>query len=179
MAKIRRTLVLIDGSNFYFKLKKLGIANLARFDYRAFVAYLTTNTALQKATYYVGAVRQDGSTKSEVLLKNQQRLLAKLEQHDVRYSLGYLLKSGGMYHEKGVDVQMAVDMLIAAYERQVEVLVLVSSDTDLIPAITQVQKLGVSVLYVGFARQLSRALQRACAGSVALRPTTVQDFIEK
>ena len=55
--------------------------------------------------------------------------------------LGYLLKSNGKYH-KGVDVQMAVDMMEAAYKDLCDRIILVSSDTDLEPAIRKVREQG-------------------------------------
>ena len=65
---------------------------------------------------------------------NQQRLFAHLKKHSFAYSLGYLLKDKkGVYQEKGVDVNIAVDLLVASYERLCERLYLVSSDTDLKP----------------------------------------------
>ena len=45
---------------------------------------------------------------------------------------------------------MAVDMLIATYENQCDRIILVSSDTDLLPAIKQAKRKGKEVEYVGF-----------------------------
>jgi len=100
--------------------------------------------------------------KTKSMLANQQRLFTHLQKHGLTYSLGYLLKSDGKYHEKGVDVNIAVDMLIAAYENQCDTIYLVSSDTDLLPAIKQAQKKGKQVTYVGFSHQLSTALVANC-----------------
>jgi uncharacterized LabA/DUF88 family protein len=61
------------------------------------------------------------------------------------FSLGYLLKD-----RKGVDVNIAIDLLVAAYENLCERLYLVSSDTDLIPAIAKAQEKGITVVYVHF-----------------------------
>jgi len=50
-----------------------------------------------------------------------------------------MLKTDEIYHEKGVDVLMAVDLLTGAYENLYDTTILVSSDTDLIPAIEKVR----------------------------------------
>jgi uncharacterized LabA/DUF88 family protein len=57
-----------------------------------------------------------------------------LKKHKYKYVLGYLLKSGGKYHEKGVDVNLAGDIYVAAYENLCDHFILVSPDTDLLPA---------------------------------------------
>lgn len=70
------------------------------------------------------------------------------------------MKSDGVYHEKGVDVKLAVDLLVGAYEDIYDEAIVISSDTDLIPAIDKSRQLGKSVEYIGFAHQPSLALQR-------------------
>jgi len=172
-----RCQIFIDGSNFYFKLKELEITALLEFNFGKFAHFLAGNKKLVAVNYYVGRVRQDGSKQAEKLLANQQKLLAALKKQKVNYSLGYLLKSNGKYHEKGVDVQIAVDMLIAAYEDRCERLILVSSDTDLAPAIKQVQAKKKIVEYVGFSHLPSIAMVRFCKQSHVLRKEDLLPFI--
>ncbi len=54
-----------------------------------------------------------------------------------------------MYHEKGVDVRLAVEMIRLAREDRYDQAYLISSDTDLVPAVEEVQRLGKAVQYVG------------------------------
>ena len=68
------------------------------------------------------------------------------------------MHSDGAYHEKGVDVQLAVDLLVGAYENKYDTAVLISSDTDLLPAIQKVIDLKKTVEYVGFSHKPSMAL---------------------
>src|SRR5205807_8236399 len=82
--------------------------------------------------------------------------------HALRYEFGYLLKSGGAFHEKGVDVHIAVELLVTAYENLADKIILISSDTDLIPAIQKAQEKGTIVEYVGFSHKISLALARSC-----------------
>jgi len=44
---------------------------------------------------------------------------------------GYLFKSHGTFHKKGVDVHIAVDKLEPAHENTCDRVILVSSKTDL------------------------------------------------
>ncbi len=174
---IQRCLILIDGSNFYFKLRDLQLHNLLQFDFGKFTKFLAQSGKIVAARYYVGRVRQDGTEHADKLLANQQKLLAALNKHKVEYSLGYLLKSGDSYHEKGVDVQIAVDMIVAAYENQCERIVLVSSDTDLAPAIKKAQEKGKTVEYIGFSHRPSVAMVRSCKESRVLSKEDIMPFV--
>ena len=137
-----KVLVLIDGSNFYFKLKGLNLHNLLSFDFDKFAEHLVNLNKLVGARYYVGRIRQDGTRKTKKLFDGQQKLIGLLKKCNFQYSLGYLLKNDGIYHEKGVDVQIATDILVAAYENICDRIILISSDTDLSPAIKKAKKRG-------------------------------------
>lgn len=76
-------------------------------------------------------------------------------------------------------MQIAVDMLVAAYENQCDRIYLVSSDTDLIPAITKAQEKGKTVVYVGFSHQISRALVAKCKETQTLTKEALLPFIQQ
>ena len=171
-----RCIILIDGSNFYFKLREIGHHSLLDFDFRAFANHLKGSNTLQKAIYYVGAVKQDGTTKINRLHADQQKLLAKIRIDGFRYKLGFLLKSNNVFHEMGVDVQLAVDMLEASYEDLCDRIILVSSDTDLTPAVKKVVSKGKVVEYVGFAHKPSVAMMNCCSSSRLLTRTEIGLF---
>ena len=163
-----RIFIIIDGSNFYFKLKDLKLNNLLSFDFSAFIKTLSGNDEIIDVVYYVGRVKTDGSSRSNRLLADQQRLLVHLKQHSVRYCLGYLMKSDGKYHEKGVDVNIAVDILVATYEKTCDRILLISSDIDLLPAIMKARQKGIMVDYIGFLHKPSLALVAKCSHSKLL-----------
>jgi uncharacterized LabA/DUF88 family protein len=172
-----RCLILIDGSNFYFKLKSLQLHNLLSFDFTAFSTYLCRSGTVVGAMYFVGKVRTDGTEKTKQLQANQQKLLQHLQRHHYRYELGYLMKSDGVLHEKGVDVEIAVALLVAAYENVADRILLVSSDTDLLPAIRKAQEKGKVVEYIGFSHQPSLALIAKCKKSRLLDKADLQPFV--
>src|SRR5690349_16364913 len=76
-----RCLILIDGSNFFFKLKSLQLQHLLSFDFTAFSNLLCRDGSLVGATYFVGKVKTDGTEKTKKLQANQQKLLHHLTQH--------------------------------------------------------------------------------------------------
>ena len=177
--KQARAIILIDGSNFYFKLRDLQLHQLLTFDFTRFAHFLTNTDTLVQATYYVGAVRTDGTAKTQQLFNNQRKVLSHLRKHNVTYSLGYLLKSGGVFHEKGVDVNIAVDMLVAAYENLADTIYLVSSDTDLLPAVKKAQEKGKTVVYVGFSHKLSTAMVASCRETRTLTRDDLLPFVQE
>jgi uncharacterized LabA/DUF88 family protein len=173
----QKCVILIDGSNFYFKLKDLKLHNLLSFDFSKFSKYIARLNKIVSVCYYVGRIRQDGSTKTEKLFNSQQKLLGKLKEHKISYQFGYLLKSRGVYHEKGVDVQIAVDMLVTAYANIADRIILVSSDTDLAPAIKKAREKGKIVEYIGFSHKASVAMVSFCSESTLLKREDLLPFI--
>lgn len=140
---------------------------------------LTGNKRIVRATYYVGAVRTDATKKAQRLFDEQRRLLAHLKKHNFRYTLGYLLKSNGTFHEKGVDVRIAVDLLEVSYENLADRLILVSSDTDLLPAIEKAKSKGKVIEYIGFAHRPSLAMKTKCTTYRLLRKGDILPFVEE
>ncbi|MBI4096274.1 MAG: NYN domain-containing protein [Candidatus Levybacteria bacterium] len=174
----QKCVILIDGSNFYFKLKDLKLHNLLSFNFNKFASYIARLNNIVSVCYYVGRIRQDGSAKTEKLFDAQQKLLGKLKKHKVSYQFGYLLKSSGVYHEKGVDVQIAVDMLVAVYENTSDRIILVSSDTDLAPAIKKAREKGKIVEYIGFSHKPSVGMVSFCSESTLLKKEDLLPFIK-
>jgi len=172
-------MVIIDGSNFYFKLKELKLHNLLNLNFSSFIKNLAKNYKVVDSCYYVGKVKTGNNEKSKTMHADQQRLLAHLRTHKVRYSLGYLLKSGGRYHEKGVDVNMAVDMMRSIYKDLCDHIILISSDTDLLPVIKEAKENKKTVEYVGFSHQPSLAMIANCNESTLLKVDDILPFIEK
>ncbi|MDO8658678.1 MAG: NYN domain-containing protein [Candidatus Levybacteria bacterium] len=174
----QRCLILIDGSNFYFKLKDLKLHNLLEFDFSKFAKFLARSKKIVESRYYVGRVRQDGTAHAEKMLANQQKLFESLKSHKFQYTLGYLLKSDGRYHEKGVDVQIAVDILVSTYKNKCDRIILVSSDTDLEPAINVARAKGKMIEYIGFSHKPSVAMVRFSSESRLLTKEELSDFIK-
>ncbi|MBL7078094.1 hypothetical protein ISS42_00335 [Candidatus Shapirobacteria bacterium] len=74
----KRCFVLIDGSNFYFKLKDLKLHNLLKFDFSGFAKILAGKDKIVKSIYHIGAVRTDGTKKASKMHADQQKLLSIL-----------------------------------------------------------------------------------------------------
>src|SRR3989344_8018964 len=180
MNDMARCIVLIDGSNFYFKLRDLKLHNLLNFNFSGFTKMLAgEENKIVHAIYYVGKIRTDGTKKTKIMFDNQQKLISHLKKHNYKYSLGYLMKNDGGYHEKGVDVNIAVDILVATYENLCDRIILVSSDTDLLPAIVKVKEKGKLIEYIGFSHKPSVAMVANCSESRLLKKEELEQFLAK
>ncbi len=182
--KEERIAVFIDGSNLYYKLrsKELGFKNLNKFNYKGLSEFLARERKVVYQGYYVGVVRvEKGNKKGEELRREQQRLFAHIESKVQGFTIkrGYIMQNNGAYHEKGVDVELAVDLLVGAYENLYDSAILISSDTDLIPAIKKAKELGKKVEYIGFSNQPSFALQRHASLSKLLSKEDIDIFEHK
>jgi len=157
----KKILVQFDGSNFYNKVKKiLPQVHLTNFDYAGLAQTLAKDKSVE-IIYYVGEIRKyPGNKKSQTLYANQQKLFTNLRNQNIEIKLGYLLMSDGKFHEKGVDVQIAVDIVRGSIKNEYDKFYLISSDTDLLPAIQTAKDEKKEIIYVGFENFISRALQK-------------------
>lgn len=176
---MKKVFLVIDGGNFYRKLKQLEIRSLLEFDYKKFANWLAKNDRLVDYVYYVGQIREEsGSIKSKKLKRDQDRFFAELRKQGFLIKTGYILKSGNSYTEKGVDVQIAVDICMKAVRNEYDRLILVSSDTDLIPAVKEVKKLRKIVEYVGFDINPSFAMIRFSSSRTLLKQEDLLPFVK-
>lgn len=181
----QRAMLFIDGSNFYHKLKFLigdrrDQYRLGDFQYKEFADYFARPSMVTDVRYYVGAVRRQNGVnqeKAEKMYRNQQRLLAAFQQQNVSVILGNLIQHPDKsFHEKGVDVRIAVEMIRFAREDAYDVAFLLSSDTDLVPAVEEVKRFGKQVVYVGTANGQSFGLTKAADTTILLRDSDVKPY---
>src|SRR3989344_2222319 len=183
-----RVIVFIDGNNFYYKLKdftveKAKVLKLLDFDYQGFAKNLVKDNNLVEIRYYVGAIRRQNGTnkaKSEKLYANQQKLLGKLQQQNIPTILGNLIQHPDKsFHEKGVDVRIAVEMIRFAREDKYDIAYLLKSDTDLVPAVEEVRSLNKRVCYVGVSKGQSFGLTKVSDNAILLREEDIMPYFPK
>jgi uncharacterized LabA/DUF88 family protein len=178
--KKERVLVIFDGSNFYhiLKNKEVEIHGTLRFQYRRIAEWLSNGRDVVEIRYYVGVAKFDKNNpeKSQRIVSSQQKLFAELEKQKIKLVRGYMMRNDGIYHEKGVDVRMAVDMIVGAYEDNFDTVVLISSDTDLIPAVENVIKKGKRIEYVGLSYRPSFGLMKKVSETKLLNKKDLEKF---
>lgn len=175
-----RVCIYIDGSNFYGYLKdeEVSFPKGVSFDFRKFADFLVNSRSCISKRYYTGIFRNiDGTSKSIGLVKGQQKFLSKLESHDgFTIKRGRILYDSGRIREKGTDVKIAADLIIGAVDDIYDTAILVSSDTDLIPAIQYVKYRKKKLEYVGFSHAPSFGIQKYASFTRLLLPSDIEKF---
>jgi len=175
---VNRVSIYIDGANLYLTaLKPLGIQD-ANFDYENFVLMLANGRSIAPhgKRFYIGTVpEREGDLRSKAAVSRQTSLFTRFRGGgwELKTSIHKkkietilvddrvkdwenLLQKGvnsftfEKYREKGIDVKLATDLIVGAVDNQYDTALIVSSDTDLIPAIDWVRSRKKKIEYVGF-----------------------------
>jgi len=180
--KKEKVALYIDGNNFYkyLKDKEIDFPKGVKFDFNKFVSFLVRDRECVSKRYYVGIARNlDNTKKSRQIVRGQQKFLSKIEDDGFVIKRGRVMYDKGRIREKGTDVKIAVDMIIGTIENKYDVAILVSSDTDLIPAIKYIKYKGKKIEYVGFSHTPSLGMQKHTDLSILLLPEDIEKFKEK
>ncbi len=117
--------------------------------------------------------------KSQELIQARRLLKTHLEQQGFKVIMsgvvrGNLAKDAKgrqilVFKEKGVDVGIAVDMVSNACDGNIKTAILASSDSDLQPAVREVTKRNVEVIYLGFELQPNKGLTATTKRTILIR----------
>src|SRR5919112_1014584 len=119
----------------------------------------------------IWAFKQDEGDGAKRPYADQQRLFRNAQAQCIEVVPGYLVRHPDKtFHEKGVDVRLAVEMIRFAREDRYDQAYLLSSDTDLVPAVEEVRSFGKTVQYVGTPKGQSYGLSKAADDVRLLRP---------
>ena len=182
LRKKEKVAVYIDGNNFYkyLKDKEINFSKGVKFYFNQFVDFLVKDRECISKRYYVGIARNlDNTEKSRQIVEGQQKFLSEIEKDGFIIKRGRVMYDKGRIREKGTDVKIAVDMIIGAIENKYNTVILVSSDTDLIPAIKYIKYKGKKLEYVGFSHVSSLGIQKYANLSILLRLEDIEQFREK
>lgn len=160
-------------------LKRMGCREID-FDYDTFAAFLCGSDRIiteHGKRFYVGTVREKiNGHESKLAMSNQTSLFTKLSAEgwciktsklrtrmeririDDRVKDYKKLLDIGMNEifyersrEKGIDVKLAIDLIVACVDDKYDTAIIVSSDTDLVPAVQWVRgRQEKRVEYIGF-----------------------------
>ena len=124
------------------------------------------NALLGRTTYYDAI--PDASAETNPDLEQYWRAI-ELED-DVHLGFGALRGLKRSARQKGVDVQIAVDMLTGAFSSIFDIAVLVAGDADFVPVVEEVKRKGVMVVIAAANRSLSNDLRRVADRCTELTP---------
>jgi uncharacterized LabA/DUF88 family protein len=170
------TLIIFDGSNFYHKAKKLAPnIHLTNFDYRKLSEMLSSKDC--DIEYCVGEIkRESNNQKSKEMYNGQMALFDNLRKQKIIIKKGFMMKIGNFYHEKGVDVRIATDIVKGALNDEYQSFYVISSDSDILPAIEAAIAAGKKVTYVAFEKTtISKALAVNCSETIFITKNILED----
>lgn len=188
----------IDGENLrhYIEgaLKQKGIsakkAKILNVNLKDLFDKVLKGVHLSRKVYYASRLRfhKDFPKKSNSLIQEQRVLKSKLEKDRFQFLIsgnvrGQKVKVNGktkiVFREKGVDVKMAVDIVVAACDKKVQRVVLCSSDSDLQPAVKEARERGVEVIYLGFETNPNKGLIYTTNRTILIRDSEVLESSSK
>lgn len=215
--KKERVQIFIDGGNFFhLALKKLGIGE-NDFSFEGFANFLANGREIVSMgkRFYVGTVREQvGNPRSIKAMSKQTKLFTTLKMTGWEIKTSKLrtrierikidgrvvnheeLRRKGVSEieirttrEKGIDVKLATDLIVGAVDDRYDTAIIVSSDSDLVPAIDWIRiKRNKKVEYIGFSiidkkdeRNTTRPLQTMISRTDIQRilvESDLKDFIQ-
>ncbi len=162
-AGTKKIMIFIDGQYLRKGLKKF--VGTDRINYDNFADELLTFASYPNLlpelirVYYYDAIpkKEDAETiKYEEQIKYLQKILSYA---DFDIKLGRLKKlDGGGFRQKGVDVQIAIDMISKAYLDHYDTAVLVAGDDDFLDVVKKVKDTGKRVVGAFFNKSVSGSL---------------------
>jgi uncharacterized LabA/DUF88 family protein len=196
-----RTIVYVDGQNFLYKAADVLIKSgkitekqeLHAISLRKLLEQLLKENDIE-IRYYGTKLKKHRHTpeieaKSRVMIDSQRRLRNSLtrqriifvESGKLKVRDGDKCKQCGTrdlhFQEKGVDVKIAVDIVLDSHISKIAKMVVVSSDTDLLPAIGAALEKDKHIIYVGFSDKLTNALLNTASETQIIRdPEIIEAF---
>jgi len=151
---MKKVIIYIDGSNFYFSVKKRFNQNI---DIGKLCKKLSEGHDLIKINYYIAPI---GESNPEMYSK-QQKFFEKLRKvPKLNIVFGRLEKrkrDGKTYYvEKATDVNLALDLVLDAQSNDYDLAFLISNDGDFSGAATAaIQRFKKKIVYVAIGNQKS------------------------
>jgi len=182
---MERVMIFIDDSNLYHGL--VDYCSTTALNFEKFCNLLCGDERRLVHTYYYNIILRQNNAKEAYA--GQQRFIAALQriphfdfvkgrtvdrnrdekcpqcQHE--YEVLYQT-------EKGVDIQLAVQMLVSAFDNQYDTAIIVSNDGDFSEAVKEVRRLKKTVENAEFPERLPSYLSKQCSKVINL----TKDFIE-
>ncbi len=181
-------ILFIDGENFLHKVEEvIGKEQAVRDSDRIVSVDLDKlfnlplkGLRITRKIFYASRLHLHPETKrkSEELIRLQRKLRNNLVKLGYEFIIAGNVRAQKVdgrviFREKGVDVKIAVDMVSLAADKKLTTAILCSSDSDLQPAITEIKKRGVEVVYLGFENNPNKGLTYTTNRTILLRNSEV------
>ncbi len=165
VSRSERVMIFIDGSNMYHSLRHF--FKRTNIDIGKFCQKILDKRRLVRIYYYNARV---GQKEEPERYKDQKKYFAGVEA--IPYTelrLGRLVYNnwpGNPPYEKGVDIQLATDMITHSFKNNYDVAVLVAGDNDFVGALQAVKDNGKNVEVALFGKERTSMQLRNVADKV-------------
>jgi len=189
---MNQTILFIDGENFLHKveevLKKerveLKKINLTKISLNFLLKKTLKTYKMSRKIIYVAKLHfhKDTENKSIELIQFQRYLKTNLEKQGFDFLIAGNVraqtvqldhKTKIIFREKGVDVKIAVDLVSFAADKILKTAILCSSDSDLQPAVKEVRRRNVEVIYLGFEINPNKGLSYTSNRTILFRNSEI------
>jgi uncharacterized LabA/DUF88 family protein len=178
-SKNKKVIVYIDGSNFYFSVKK---AFNCKVDIEKFCKRLTGKNELVQINYYISPVIQSSNTK---MYAKQQSFFEKLKKiNKLKIVFGRLekhKKDGKLFYvEKATDVNLAQDLIFDSIDNVYDTAFIVSNDGDFSGVVSSViNRFNKEVIYVaiGNSKSISYHLKKVASFTFRVNKTFIKEIM--
>lgn len=193
-----KTILYIDGENLRHYIEEVlrdkkipeKDITLLKIDLSKLLSKALKGVRVSKKIYYSARLRQHKETlaKSKELIQKQRVLKTILEKQGFEFVMSGNVraqkvvvdrKTKIIFKEKGVDVRIAIDLVVTACDKKVKTAVICSSDSDLQPAIKEIKERGVKVVYLGFEINPNKGLIYTTDRTILIRNSEVLDCFSK
>ena len=187
-------ILFIDGENFLHKIREVlnhkaidkNKIDLARININQLLAIPLKDLKVKRKIFYVSRLHfhSESKEKSLELLKFQRSLRNTLTSQGFEFIFSGNVRAQKVgqkiiFREKGVDVQIAVDMVAFSCDKKMSTAILCSSDSDLQPAVKAVRARGIEIIYLGFENSPNKGLSYTTNRTILIRNSEVLDIFNK
>ena len=194
-----KTILFIDGRNFISKIESVlnpekekgKEVDFSIYNFAGLLDKVLTGISIDKKIFYISRLTKHKKTKekSAELIQKQRELKTHLEKqgfeviyagrvrgHEESCPKGHKFLT---FKEKGVDVRIAVDMITLSHKKELKVAIIGSSDSDLQPAIRELENQEIERIYLGFEISPNKGLTYTTNRTILIRNSEVVEFIGK
>jgi len=190
-------ILFIDGRNFISKMEEIFDSenkkdiDFSVYNFTGLFNKVLSGVKVDRKIFYLSRLikHQETKEKSEELIQKQRNLKNNLEKQGfeiifagrVRANIGKCPKGHEtlVFKEKGIDVRIAVDMITLSCDKKLSTAIIASSDSDLQPAIKELEKRGTERIYLGFESSPNKGLTFTTNRTILIRNSEVLEFLGK
>ena len=154
-SKKQRAVICIDGSNFYFSVKKIFDCKI---DIEKFCKKLTENYNLVKINYYISPVVQSSNLKMYAEQQSFFEKIRKIDKLNIIFGRIEKHKKDGkiFYTEKATDINLAQDLIFDSIDNVSDSAFLVSNDGDFSGVVSSIiKRFNKEIIYVAIGNNQS------------------------